>query len=178
MGDYDYNIVEKYGCLFTTVVNVGNTERQKIPNISASHGNPARPLGDYNMIRGSDDLPKYFKDTWNENTGEYDSEMSPSRISSLLHDMTGKDYNVGKLTTKAAAKSMLETYKSSTSFSVYFIGKVKQRSGTGFHFINVLGFNNDGTLQVHDPLGNGRTYTIDDLEGGYVIIEKKRDLDL
>jgi RHS repeat-associated protein len=168
MGDYGYNTVGLYGCLFTAVVNIGNTIRQSIPNISTNPGNPARPLSDYNAIRNGDDLPKYFTDTWNGTTQEFDALMNTGTITSLLNDMTDGNLTVTRVDGNSNSLESLDFFSNSKLSNVYIVANV------GGHYVNVDEYQGE-EFRYHDPFSsaNGSDYKNSDIQG-LIIIERLR----
>jgi hypothetical protein len=112
------NTIGYFGCLFTAVVNIGNTinhEQQRetnSPYISA-------PVTQY----AGDD--SYFVVTNYEYGGKY-LNMNADTISALLEDMTGRTYNVSHITNKSSAQGLLETYDKSKSHSATLLQRLRQ----------------------------------------------------
>jgi hypothetical protein len=156
------NTVGNYGCLFTAVVNVGNTIRRKT-SVPSSYAE--------NQLSSLAGLGKYF--ITKEVAKGTDIFMSTKTINLLLKDMTGKDMDVARVRDKTAAQVLLKFFTNSTS-KAYFIAEVNAQSG-GSHFINVSGVDSEGNLLVHDPYNyqsGPKSYTINDVVGLFVISEK------
>jgi RHS repeat-associated protein len=148
--------IGNFGCLFTAMVNVGNTIRSQTPNISTVPGDPARPISDY---AGSEN---YYE------TNTVLFKNAPI----LFKNMTGKDFTVHRVRNGATAQNLIRFYNESTASSGYLIGEVYSKT-FGTHFINILGIDDDGKLIYHDTFKNNREeYTLSSITGLWIIQEK------
>jgi RHS repeat-associated protein len=153
------NTIGRYGCLFTSVVNIGNTERLNRTVLGVPVSDRTLPLSDL----ASND--KYYPATKNGKEGGYDRNMTASTIKELLDDMTGGNFYVSnKIEGNARAMRLIRHYERSLT-RAYIIADV------GGHFVNVLGLNKDtGGIIVHDPLVNGKKeYEASRVKGIFVI---------
>jgi hypothetical protein len=151
---YDGSI-GNFGCLFTALINIGNTIRQQTPNISSVPRNPARPLSDY-----AGDQNYFVPDT-----------VVLRNVHKLLKEMTGKNFSVSKMRGGESSQQWIQNYNDSTTNGAYLVAEVDGPYG-GSHFINVLGVDNEGTLIVHDTYGrtgNKVSYNLEDVKGLYII---------
>jgi hypothetical protein len=150
--------MENFGCLFTAMVNIGNTIRHQTPNSSSATGDPARPVSDY---AGNQDY--YAPDS-----------VAFQNAPGLLKSMTGKDFSVYRLKdNREASQQMIQFYNESTISGAYIIAEVDGPYGS--HFLNLLGVDLDGKLQFHDPLGGNAEYKLTDVKGVFIIQEKYHD---
>jgi hypothetical protein len=154
--------IGNFGCLFTAMVNIGNTIRHQTPNISSAVGDPMRPVSDY---AGNQD---YYAP----------GSVVFQNASGLLKAMTGKDFSVSRMWGRESSQQWIQHYNDSTTSSAYLVAEVDGPYG-GSHFINVLGVNEDGSLMVHDTYGRTpgkeQKYDLEDVKGLYIIMERNND---
>jgi hypothetical protein len=149
--------IGNFGCLFTAMVNIGNTIRHQTPNISSATGDPTRPVSDY---AGNQD---YF----------VPDSVSFQNAPGLLKAMTGKDFTAHRVRNGASAQNLIRFYNESTTSGAYIIAEVDGPYGS--HFLNLSGVDKDGNLQFHDPLGGSAEYKLTDVTGAFIIQEKYHD---
>ena len=150
------NTIGRYGCLFTCVVNIGNTIAKRNNLITSNY-----QLSEFNS--GED----YFTYDKCVNISGIDCNLSVDGIKNILKDMTRKDCTVTRYYDSTASKVLIDLINKNKLSDAFIIADV------GGHFINIMGVNNDGTLIVHDPyiFDTPRQYTINDLKGIYLIRE-------
>jgi len=147
------NTIGRYGCLFTAVINIGDTIRM-------AAGESIKQVSDYS---GTDsyyqnvEKTKTLEDGTTINTGT-DRIMGPSEIKVLLNDMTGGKFYVRKVSGNKQALLSINQY-SKSNFSLkwahaYLIADVGTNGNQ--HFVNVQGVDEDGNILVHNPDINGR----------------------
>jgi hypothetical protein len=133
------NTIGNYGCLFTAIVNIGNTVRRQTPNISPVPTDPVRSLSDYNEI------DSYYPAIKNTQEG-IDRNMNDATISALLKDMTGRDFKVKSLNKNL--KETVEFFSGSKMSNVFIVADI--REGSNQHWINITGVDSEGNMIYHN----------------------------
>jgi hypothetical protein len=142
-------ILGTWGCLFTAVSNIANTDL--IQNDKT-----------FRLMQDFAPDQKYF-------TGNAD--MGAKEISTLLNNMTGRNFTVKRYNDKKWAQSMIESFSRNNSIDAYIIGRVESKgSEGGTHFINILGVDSKGEIIVHDTSKSNRRYEMEDITGCYIIL--------
>jgi hypothetical protein len=147
-----YNTIGRYGCLFTAVVNIGNTEKERTGRVHprALQLSDGKALNNAMPLRYYAENKEYFNHTWNEGTQEFDMLMDAEKIKLLLEDMTGGEYLVTKILGNEKSIKLIKHYANALT-GVYIIADV------GGHFVNVIDIIvKDGReqVQVFNPLKN------------------------
>ena len=153
-GKYIRNTIGKFGCLFTCVINVGNSYNQETVEEYSDH-----QLKDY----AKDD--KYFNFFLSSKVVGTDFATTASEVKSLLKDMTGKEFSVERIFDKSYAHMQMKLADMSKIKDAYIIADV------GGHFINITSCSEDGKIEYFDPYQRitSKEYTLKDVKGIYLI---------
>jgi RHS repeat-associated protein len=152
------NTIGEYGCLFTCVINIGNTE-------NLLSGGEFKLVSDYS---GTDSY--YINDKKSKTLDDgtvitgTDQNMDSTKIKTLLKDATGRNFFVTRISGNEKSRRVLNFFNNAKTLGAYLIANVDG------HFVNVLGIDKDGKVLVHNPLvGKDTSFSQSDIKGLYVV---------
>ena len=154
--NYVTNTIGRFGCLFVCAVNVGNSYNQ----INSANYSEQQ----VSSLAKNDD---YFDFFLSRDVLGTDFVSGPKHIGMLLADMTGKEFNVMRVSHKNITELSIEAINSDSSKSSYIIADV------GGHFINITGIDSEGNISYFDPYirSTKKDYSMNDIKGAYFIME-------
>lgn len=159
-GNFEWNTIGSFGCLFTCAVNIGNSYNEK--NNSTSYMEQK-----VNVLCKEDG---YFRFDGPSRAGKFPTDFvtGTNEISDLLSNMTGENFAVERF--EGGAGQLLINCAKTYDKPAYIIGRVKGQSG-GTHFINIIDLSKNGDLDFFDPYERtvNMNYKLSDVTAIYII---------